>query len=86
MIILIIIALVALVSPKPQLNGFSVFLNKEFWVPENFLTSPPKENHSVLSIEDFNVGDFFVHKTFGVGVFYGLKNSLDGYRTTCFKV
>ncbi len=69
----------ALVSPKPHLNGFSIFLNKEFWVPENFLISHQKENHSLLSIENFNVGDFFVHKTFGVGVFYGLKNSLDGF-------
>ena len=46
---------------------------------ENFLISPQKENHSLLSIENFNVGDFFVHKAFGVGVFYGLKNSLDGF-------
>ena len=61
------------------LSHFSISKDDSVIIPKRFINSRNLEIHdSRLNNTKYNKGDFFVHKKFGVGVFYGFKKSYDG--------
>ena len=60
------------------LSHFSISRDDSVIVPKRFINNKNLEIHgSKLNNTKYNKGDFFVHKKFGVGIFYGFKKSYD---------
>jgi len=66
------------IKENKNLTHFSLSINDSVLVPKRFINNKNVEIHnSKLNNTNYKKGDFFVHKKFGVGVFYGFKKSYD---------
>ena len=61
-----------------DIKNYAIEHNNSFLIPRSFSSFKNTKLPNELSVGDYSVGDFFVHKKFGIGCFCGLKTSLDG--------